>query len=685
MAKIVGRLHIKSVASDALMYSAVTSSEIIAASASAAAYTSKEVVGKAVRSSSDAVGYTLDTVNRYTKDILDVGSFGNAELTDDVGSIAAGTAAMAAVNSVRLAKVPLKSAQIGLANVVYNDNRLNKASEKSAAIAASDPVACSSTYWNIAMRRERNPASKGINPLTRYRKLDVNSPYSSLKNKFQINRLDRLLKRKEFLLNTAKKYKTFNLSRSTKDMISNQSRKIVSLTLQGNDSNSLANRVVLETWNSARRTLKARKAVGRSIKAGSGIIKTTGKMLRHPIRTLKSTVSLVVSAITTITSIIIAFISGAFSIVIALLPVIIAICIIITVIVVLVSIVSFIASIFTVQASTGAGVWQEIPVCDTSNAIKDWARASQTWNPSSDQANIWNCNQEHGYACGAGTPPPTGSTVYGDLKKDTDYGFYYYEFDGEKYYTNAVASYYSNHIGDRFRVTTDTGAVFYIIVADQKADRDTKAGNACDSQHCVSQDGSMLEFYLDPSIWEKSGATSMNTDFGEGRNFSGAVTKMEKWIPQGMPGGQMGAPDFSNTAAWRSTVEGGLNPYNPSLYGQCTWGAWGKFYEIYGYGPSVTWDGSGWAKGIVETYPDKFELSSSPLPGAVYSGIGKNHVGIILDVNGPNLTVFDANFDYYSNPWEVAITDWQINKRTLSELISSYNGVIFANPKSGGE
>ncbi len=130
--------------------------------------------------------------------------------------------------------------------------------------------------------------------------------------------------------------------------------------------------------------------------------------------------------------------------------------------------------------------------------------------------------------------------------------------------------------------------------------------------------------------------------------------------------------------------EHGANGENPyvGLYGQCTWGAWGKFYEIYGYGPTATWDGSGWAHGIVSTYPDKFELSSAPKTGAVYSGVGHNHVGIILDVKPDGtLTVFDANLDGYTNDWEFSLTDWRIKNFQLSDLVRDYGGVIFANPK----
>lgn len=54
--------------------------------------------------------------------------------------------------------------------------------------------------------------------------------------------------------------------------------------------------------------------------------------------------------------------------------------------------------------------------------------------------------------------------------------------DGERdfginddYYIVAMGSYYATEIGTKFRITTDTGRVFYVALGDQKADRDTNS------------------------------------------------------------------------------------------------------------------------------------------------------------------------------------------------------------------
>ena len=136
-------------------------------------------------------------------------------------------------------------------------------------------------------------------------------------------------------------------------------------------------------------------------------------------------------------------------------------------------------------------------------------------------------------------------------------------------------------------------------------------------------------------------------------------------------------PNFNNMEAWITK-----NPYaKTGLYGQCTWFAWGRFYELYGYDPGFT--GNGWdcVDQLVKAHPDKFERSSMPKEGAVFSGIGKNHVGIVLKVDGNNITIQDGNYDGITNTFEDAKKDWKTVTYTLDEYRNRLGGVVFANPK----
>ena len=333
------------------------------------------------------------------------------------------------------------------------------------------------------------------------------------------------------------------------------------------------------------------------------------------------------------------------------------------------------AGFFMMNEANGSacGTFKEIKVCDTGNRVKDIAWANQKWNKQSDQYEIFNCDEG-----GCSVAPKQGETKFGTLKKD-ELGFYYYEQNGIKYYCNAMASYYTKNIGDRFRITTDEGNVFHIIIADQKADAHTHAGNNDPSPHCLSATNGMLEFYVDKHVFEFN---SLDRNIDEDHNFKGAVTKVEKISSEGCSVGSIeGMPNFSNEEVWK-----GLNPY--SCMGQCTWFAWGRFYEIYGYDPGFRGDGYQCAEQLVNAHPDKFELSSRPKAGAVGSSDKlHNHVWIVTGVDGDNITIHEGNLSGYNgdilacDPWEYAKDDWQEKTYTWSELKRTYGNMTFANPK----
>lgn len=74
-------------------------------------------------------------------------------------------------------------------------------------------------------------------------------------------------------------------------------------------------------------------------------------------------------------------------------------------------------------------------------------------------------------------------------------------------------------------------------------------------------------------------------------------------------------------------------------------------------------------------------FGDSPSKFGKPSGIGKNHVGIVLKVDGENITIQDGNYDGKTNTFEEAKTDWRTNTYTISELRRRYGGIVFANPK----
>mgnify|MGYP001622956103 FL=1 len=136
-------------------------------------------------------------------------------------------------------------------------------------------------------------------------------------------------------------------------------------------------------------------------------------------------------------------------------------------------------------------------------------------------------------------------------------------------------------------------------------------------------------------------------------------------------------PNFDNMDAW-----GTNNPYSrANLYGQCTWFAWGRFYEIYGYSPGFIGDGWKCVDQLLQAHPDKFIKSNEPAVGAVFSCVGRNHVGIVIGWNGKNITIQEGNLDGVTNTFADAKKDWHTATYSLDQFRTKCKGVVFAVPK----
>ena len=140
-------------------------------------------------------------------------------------------------------------------------------------------------------------------------------------------------------------------------------------------------------------------------------------------------------------------------------------------------------------------------------------------------------------------------------------------------------------------------------------------------------------------------------------------------------------PNFENTDAWI-----GKNPYAGRNTGQCTWFAWGRFYEIYGFDPGFRGNGNQCVGQLVNAHPDKFERSNTPVAGSVFStGLGQKygHVGIVLEVDEENdrIVIQDGNYNGSSDSFAVAQKDWGTKEYSLAEFNKKRGGTIYAVPK----
>ena len=122
---------------------------------------------------------------------------------------------------------------------------------------------------------------------------------------------------------------------------------------------------------------------------------------------------------------------------------------------------------------------------------------------------------------------------------------------------------------------------------------------------------------------------------------------------------------------------------NPFQAGQCTWFAWSRFYQVYGFDSGARGNGKTNAAEIVKVHPDKFQLSSTPAAGATFS-MEKNtvmpeygHVGFVEAFDGEYLWISEGNVSFSDtdtgNIW--------IHKVKWSEFQKQYPDVVFAVPE----
>lgn len=106
-----------------------------------------------------------------------------------------------------------------------------------------------------------------------------------------------------------------------------------------------------------------------------------------------------------------------------------------------------------------------------------------------------------------------------DCWTDAD-GLRRYEDD----YVVALGTFYADHIGERFRITLDTGESFYAVIGDFKADRDTDENNQyTPTARCGK---CVLEFVVDTKKLDRTARKMGDISYISG--FCGNVEMIEK-------------------------------------------------------------------------------------------------------------------------------------------------------------
>lgn len=93
----------------------------------------------------------------------------------------------------------------------------------------------------------------------------------------------------------------------------------------------------------------------------------------------------------------------------------------------------------------------------------------------------------------------------------------------DNYYMVAMGSYYGTEIGTKYRITTDTGNIFYAVLADCKADMDTNSDT-----HQYSYNNDVVEFIVDTYKLDKT--VKLMGSANVYMPLNGKIAKVEKII-----------------------------------------------------------------------------------------------------------------------------------------------------------
>lgn len=121
---------------------------------------------------------------------------------------------------------------------------------------------------------------------------------------------------------------------------------------------------------------------------------------------------------------------------------------------------------------------------------------------------------------------------------------------------------------------------------------------------------------------------------------------------------------------------------NPFAMPQCTYYAWSRFYQVYGFSSGAFGDGKDNAREIVAVHGDKFSLSSTPSGGAVFSAQANTlypqygHVGFVEAFDGTNLWISEGNYTLSNGDYGYI----HIYRTTLQAFKAMYPDVVFAVP-----
>lgn len=206
-------------------------------------------------------------------------------------------------------------------------------------------------------------------------------------------------------------------------------------------------------------------------------------------------------------------------------------------------------------------------------------------------------------------------------------------------------------------------------------------GSTTDKPDTSNPDNNQTENTVKPDKPETStGTITIIPDENKGQEKVDASTNQTVSVSTGYISSVKNALKYESllTKDWSKFILVG----NPFAMPQCTYYAWSRFYQVYGFSSGAFGNGKDNAREIVAAHGDKFSLSSTPSGGAVFSAQANTlypqygHVGFVEAFDGTNLWISEGNYTL-SNGDNGYI---HIYRTTLQAFKAMYPDVVFAVP-----
>ena len=206
-------------------------------------------------------------------------------------------------------------------------------------------------------------------------------------------------------------------------------------------------------------------------------------------------------------------------------------------------------------------------------------------------------------------------------------------------------------------------------------------GSTTDKPDTSNPDNNQTENTVKPDKPETStGTITIIPDENKGQEKVDASTNQTVSMSTGYISSVKNALKYESllTKDWSKFILVG----NPFAMPQCTYYAWSRFYQVYGFSSGAFGDGKDNAGEIVAAHGDKFSLSNMPSGGAVFSAQANTlypqhgHVGFVEAFDGTNLWISEGNYTLSNGDYGYI----HIYRTTLQAFKAMYPDVVFAVP-----